>query len=100
MIVQDVNDTADPGGWSGVYEYGTVRPAPSTSWVPSGSTLEGCYVDDHLAASICHRRDLLSFSGRDYDIIQGSHRAYRLAELERAERSKCEVGRLCHARGR
>ena len=52
--------------------------------LPVSDVLEGLYIDDHIVMAIVPKSELSSSFGRDKDIIDASHEAYREAKLPRA----------------
>ena len=68
--------------------YGCMLPSQALVYgrcLPSSKTMEGVYIDDHLTVSITKKADAKKREGRDWDLIQASHRAYEASGLPRAE---------------
>ena len=53
--------------------------------MPDTGLLEGLYIDDHFVIAVCPKSKTTCREGKDFDIIQRSHEAYRAADLPRAE---------------
>ncbi len=68
--------------------FACMKPAETLIYgqpLPNGLVFEGLYIDDHFTLCVCRQADRDRRSGRDVDIIDQSHAAYRHYRVPRAE---------------